>query len=346
MSDTTVFSYKNSGVDIDASNVLISRLKGIAKKTRRPEVIGELGSFAALCSLPKKYRDPILVSSTDGVGTKLRLAMQLQSYDTIGIDLVAMCVNDLIVLGAEPVFFLDYYAVSKLNIDIASRIMTGVAQGCLESGCSLVGGETAEMPGMYRGEDCDLAGFSLGIVEKEGIIDGYKVRDGDVLVALGSSGLHSNGYSLVRQLVEHTKISIDTSVLNGQLLAEILLTPTRIYVKSILTLIEQINVHAIVHVTGGGLLDNLPRVLPVNVQAVIEASSWDWPPIFCWIQQSSYMNPFEMYRTFNCGVGMVIIIDPSSLDQVLHMMSNAGELAWKIGFIKSSSSSDRVVIHT
>ncbi|VFP78354.1 Phosphoribosylformylglycinamidine cyclo-ligase [Candidatus Erwinia haradaeae] len=345
MSDTTVFSYKNSGVDIDASNVLISRLKGIVKKTRRPEVIGELGGFAALCSLPKKYRDPILVSSTDGVGTKLQLAMQLQSYDTIGIDLVAMCVNDLIVLGAEPVFFLDYYAMSKLNIDTASKIMTGIAQGCLESGCSLVGGETAEMPGIYRGEDCDLAGFSLGIVEREGIIDGYKVRDGDILVALGSSGLHSNGYSLVRQLLEHTKISIDTAIFNGQLLAELLLIPTRIYVKSILTLIQQINVHAIVHVTGGGLLDNLPRVLPVNLQAVIEASSWDWPPVFRWIKQSSDMNRSEMYHTFNCGVGMVIIIDPSSLDQTLHIMSNSGELAWKIGFVKSSSSSERVVIN-
>ncbi|VFP87100.1 phosphoribosylformylglycinamidine cyclo-ligase [Candidatus Erwinia haradaeae] len=345
MSDTTVLSYKNSGVDIDTSNLLISRLKGIVKNTRRPEVISELGGFAALCSLPTKYRDPVLVSSTDGVGTKLRLAMQLKSYDTIGIDLVAMCVNDLLVLGGEPIFFLDYYAVSKLNIDLASRLMIGIAKGCLESGCSLVGGETAEMPGMYNGKDCDLAGFSLGVVEREDIIDGHQVEDGDILVALGSSGLHANGYSLVHKLLAYHQISISTTVINGIPLADLLLEPTRIYVKSILTLIKQVNVHAIVHVTGGGLLDNIPRVLPVNTQAVIEEASWDWPSIFCWIQESSCIDRSEMYHTFNCGIGMVIIVDPSSLDQVVEIMRNAGETAWKMGFIKSSSSVERVVIN-
>ncbi|WP_455814017.1 phosphoribosylformylglycinamidine cyclo-ligase [Pseudomonas graminis] len=345
MTDKTSLSYKDAGVDIDAGNALVDRIKGVVKKTRRPEVMGGLGGFGALCALPQKYREPILVSGTDGVGTKLRLAMDLKRHDTIGIDLVAMCVNDLVVQGAEPLFFLDYYATGKLDVDTAASVITGIAEGCSQSGCALVGGETAEMPGMYHGEDYDVAGFCVGVVEKSEIIDGSKVTDGDVLIALGSSGPHSNGYSLVRKILEVSKTDPETTLLEGKTLSDHLLAPTRIYVKNILSLIEQVDVHAIAHLTGGGFWENIPRVLPDNTQAVLDESSWEWPAVFGWMQQAGNVSSFEMYRTFNCGVGMVIALSPAEADKAVQLMTDAGEKAWKIGVIKASDSEERVVIN-
>ncbi|HEV8077496.1 MAG TPA: phosphoribosylformylglycinamidine cyclo-ligase, partial [Marinobacter sp.] len=280
MSDNapTSLSYKDAGVDIDAGNALVERIKGVAKRTRRPEVLAGLGGFGALCELPAGYKQPVLVSGTDGVGTKLRLAMDLGKHDTIGIDLVAMCVNDLIVAGAEPLFFLDYYATGKLNVDIAAAVVSGIGDGCEQAGCALVGGETAEMPGMYEGEDYDLAGFCVGVVEKSEILDGSKVGAGDVLIGLASSGPHSNGYSLIRKIIEVSGTQVDAK------LGEALLAPTRIYVKSILQLIKQSQVHALSHITGGGLLENIPRVLPDNCKAVIDTNSWQLPEVFQWLQ--------------------------------------------------------------
>jgi phosphoribosylformylglycinamidine cyclo-ligase len=344
VTDKTSLSYKDAGVDIDAGNALVDRIKGVVKKTRRPEVMGGLGGFGALCALPQKYREPVLVSGTDGVGTKLRLAMDLKRHDTIGIDLVAMCVNDLVVQGAEPLFFLDYYATGKLDVDTAASVISGIAEGCLQSGCALVGGETAEMPGMYHGDDYDVAGFCVGVVEKSEIIDGSKVADGDVLVALASSGPHSNGYSLVRKIIEVSGVDPQTTDLNGSPLADHLLAPTRIYVKSVLDLIANVEVHAIAHLTGGGFWENIPRVLPDNTQAVIDESSWQWPEVFNWLQQAGNVSSHEMYRTFNCGVGMVIALPAEVADSAIALLSEKGENAWKIGYIKASDSEQRVVI--
>ncbi|WP_054179436.1 phosphoribosylformylglycinamidine cyclo-ligase [Trabulsiella odontotermitis] len=344
MTDKTSLSYKDAGVDIDAGNALVDRIKGTVKKTRRPEVMGGLGGFGALCALPQKYREPVLVSGTDGVGTKLRLAMDLKRHDTIGIDLVAMCVNDLVVQGAEPLFFLDYYATGKLDVDTAASVINGIAEGCLQSGCALVGGETAEMPGMYHGDDYDVAGFCVGVVEKSEIIDGSKVADGDVLVALASSGPHSNGYSLVRKILEVSGSNPQTTQLDGKPLADHLLAPTRIYVKPVLELIEQVDVHAIAHLTGGGFWENIPRVLPDNTQAVIDESSWQWPEVFHWLQTSGNVSRHEMYRTFNCGVGMVIALPADQADNAVTLLNEKGENAWKIGYIKKSDSEQRVVI--
>ncbi|HDR2525158.1 phosphoribosylformylglycinamidine cyclo-ligase [Enterobacter ludwigii] len=344
MTNKTSLSYKDAGVDIDAGNALVDRIKGVVKKTRRPEVMGGLGGFGALCALPQKYREPVLVSGTDGVGTKLRLAMDLKRHDTIGIDLVAMCVNDLVVQGAEPLFFLDYYATGKLDVDTAASVINGIAEGCLQSGCALVGGETAEMPGMYHGEDYDVAGFCVGVVEKSEIIDGSKVADGDVLIALASSGPHSNGYSLVRKILDVSGSDPLTTELDGKPLADHLLAPTRIYVKNVLELIEKVDVHAIAHLTGGGFWENIPRVLPDNTQAVIDESSWQWPSVFNWLQTAGNVRSHEMYRTFNCGVGMVIALPASEADKAITLLTDKGENAWKIGIIKASDSEQRVVI--
>jgi phosphoribosylformylglycinamidine cyclo-ligase len=344
VTDKTSLSYKDAGVDIDAGNALVDRIKGVVKQTRRPEVMGGLGGFGALCALPQKYREPILVSGTDGVGTKLRLAMDLKRHDTIGIDLVAMCVNDLIVQGAEPLFFLDYYATGKLDVDTAARVVTGIGEGCKQSGCALVGGETAEMPGMYHDDDYDVAGFCVGVVEKSEIIDGSKVTDGDVLIALASSGPHSNGYSLVRKILEVSKTDPVTTQLAGKPLADHLLAPTKIYVKSILTMLETIDVHAIAHLTGGGFWENIPRVLPQGTQAVIDESSWQWPEVFNWLQQAGNVTRHEMYRTFNCGVGMIIALPADRADQAIKQLQSTGETAWKIGSIKASSADEQVVI--
>lgn len=345
MTDKTALSYKDAGVDIDAGNALVDRIKGVVKETRRPEVMGGLGGFGALCALPQKYREPILVSGTDGVGTKLRLAMDLKRHDTIGIDLVAMCVNDLVVQGAEPLFFLDYYATGKLDVDTAASVITGIAEGCKQSGCALVGGETAEMPGMYHGEDYDVAGFCVGVVEKSEIIDGSKVEAGDVLIALGASGPHSNGYSLVRKILEVSHADPLAIELEGKPLADHLLAPTKIYVKSVLKLIEEHDIHAIAHLTGGGFWENIPRVLPEGTQAVIDESSWQWPAVFNWLQQTGNVSRHEMYRTFNCGVGIIIALPAVEADAAIALMNANGEKAWKIGTIAASTSEERVVIN-
>ncbi len=329
---TPSLSYKDAGVDIDAGDALVERIKSVAKRTRRPEVMAGLGGFAALCEIPEGYRQPVLVSGTDGVGTKLRLAMNLQKHDTIGIDLVAMCVNDLVVTGAEPLFFLDYYATGKLNVDVAAAVVSGIGDGCELSGCSLVGGETAEMPGMYEGEDYDLAGFCVGVVEKSEIIDGSKVKEGDTLIALTSSGPHSNGYSLIRKIIEVTNADLNQDC-GGKPLANALMEPTRIYVKSVLKLIKESNVNALAHITGGGLTENIPRVLPEGCKAVIDTKSWAFPPVFQWLQKGGNVDIREMYRTFNCGVGMVIAIPASEKDNALNILRAAGENAFVIGHI-------------
>tara|TARA_R110000751_G_scaffold55346_1_gene118658 strand:+ start:49288 stop:50325 length:1038 start_codon:yes stop_codon:yes gene_type:complete len=337
-------SYKDAGVDIDAGNQLVERIKSVTKKTHRPEVKGGLGGFGALCALPEKYKKPLLVSGTDGVGTKLRLAMDLKQHAGIGIDLVAMCVNDLIVQGAEPLFFLDYYATGKLNIDTAAEVVTGIGKGCELSGCALIGGETAEMPGMYHGEDYDVAGFCVGVVEADDVIDGSRVAHGDALIALGSSGPHSNGYSLIRKIIEVSE-SDTSDTLEGKALSEHLLEPTRIYVKNVLTLLEQVQVNAISHITGGGFWENIPRVLPQGTKAVIDGASWQWPAIFNWLQEKGNVTTHEMYRTFNCGVGLIIALPSDKAAQAIDILKDLGENAWQIGHIEKSDSEQQVEIN-
>lgn len=328
-------SYKDAGVDIDAGNALIDRIKHVAKRTSRPEVMGGLGGFGALCEIPAGYRQPVLVSGTDGVGTKLRLAMDLAKHDSIGIDLVAMCVNDLVVCGAEPLFFLDYYATGKLNIDVAAQVVSGIGAGCELAGCALVGGETAEMPGMYEGEDYDLAGFCVGVVEKSEIIDGSRVQAGDVLLALPSSGPHSNGYSLVRKIIEVAGVDINQIELEGQPLADLLMAPTRIYVKPLLQLISETGaVRAMAHITGGGLLENIPRVLPTGTGARIDLDSWERPAVFNWLQEQGNVHENEMHRVLNCGVGMVICVGREDAPRALKALDEAGEKPWIIGSIE------------
>ena len=317
-------TYKDSGVDITKGNQLIERIKPIAKSTFRPGVLAGLGGFGAMFEIPlDKYKNPVLISGTDGVGTKLKVAEMLNKHDTIGIDLVAMCVNDLIVQGAEPLFFLDYFATGSLNPDIATSVIEGIGEGCRQSGCSLIGGETAEMPGMYSGEDYDLAGFCVGIAEKSRIIDGSKVSEGDHIVALGSSGPHSNGYSLIRKVLE--KSSPTNEQLNS------LIEPTRIYVKSILSLLNTLPVHAISHITGGGLLENIPRVLPDHLAAKLDPASWTQPEIFQWLQDQGNIATSEMYRVLNCGVGMVVVISRESSNEAINHLNSCGENAWLIG---------------
>lgn len=340
---TTSLSYKDAGVDIDAGNALVDRIKGAVKRTTRPEVIGGLGGFGALCQIPAGYKEPVLVSGTDGVGTKLRLAMDLKRHDGVGIDLVAMCVNDLVVQGAEPLFFLDYYATGKLDVDTASRVVAGIAEGCVQSGCALVGGETAEMPGMYHGDDYDIAGFCVGVVEKADIIDGSKVQPGDQLIALASSGPHSNGFSLIRKVLEVSGQSAET-LLDGKSIADHLLEPTRIYVKNLLKLFKTTPVHALCHITGGGFWENIPRVLPADTKAVINGKSWQWPAIFNWLQQQGNISRHEMYRTFNCGVGMIVVVPAAQLDNALSQLQQAGETAWHLGEIQAAAAGEQLVI--
>lgn len=338
-------SYKDAGVDINAGNALVERIKPEVKRTTRAEVIGGLGGFGALCAIPSKYKEPVLVSGTDGVGTKLRLAIDLKKHDTIGIDLVAMCVNDLVVQGAEPLFFLDYYATGKLDVDVAADVVKGIADGCVQSGCALVGGETAEMPGMYHTGDYDLAGFCVGVVEKSEIIDGSRVKNGDALIALGSSGPHSNGYSLVRKVIDVAGVNPATELLDNKPLSEHVLAPTKIYVKSVLALIKQADVHTIAHLTGGGFWENIPRVLPKNTKAVIDEKSWKWPSVFNWLQEKGNINTYEMYRTFNCGVGMVIALPQEQVETALAILKQAGENAWLIGHIEhAEDDAEQVVI--
>jgi phosphoribosylformylglycinamidine cyclo-ligase len=340
--NTTSLSYKDAGVDIDAGNALVERIKQVAKKTTRPEVMGGLGGFGGLCEIPAGYKQPVLVSGTDGVGTKLRLAMDLNKHDTIGIDLVAMCVNDLIVAGAEPLYFLDYYATGKLNVDTAAAVVSGIGKGCELSGCALVGGETAEMPGMYHGEDYDLAGFCTGIVEKSEIIDGSKVQAGDALIGVASSGPHSNGYSLIRKIIEVSNADLEAD-LDGRPLKDALLEPTKIYVKSVLQLIKDVQVNALSHITGGGLLENIPRVLPEQTKAVIDKNSWQLPAVFNWLQEKGNVDITEMYRTFNCGVGLVICVPAEQKQQAIDSLNQNGESAWLIGHIDNAAQGEEQV---
>ncbi|MGP4713411.1 phosphoribosylformylglycinamidine cyclo-ligase [Psychrobacter sp. DM8] len=336
MSDKTSLSYKDAGVDIDAGDALVQRIKSVAKATTRPEVVGGLGGFGALCRIPTGYTSPLLVSGTDGVGTKLKLALQLNRHDTIGIDLVAMCVNDLLVCGAEPLFFLDYYATGKLDIDVAATVVTGIGAGCKLANCALIGGETAEMPGMYQDDDYDLAGFCVGVVEESEVITGENVAEGDVLIALASSGAHSNGYSLVRKVVEVSGIDIISSdkQLDGQSIQDALMAPTRIYVEAIKALQDTLGnqaLHAMSHITGGGLTDNLPRVLPDDLAASIDTSSWQFSELFTWLQAQGNIEQSEMYRTFNCGVGFVIVVPADKAQAAINTLNDAGEKAWQIG---------------
>jgi phosphoribosylformylglycinamidine cyclo-ligase len=320
--------YKDAGVDIAAGNALVERIKPAIRTTTRPEVVGGLGGFGGMFALGNHYRDPILVGATDGVGTKLKLAQMLDDHKSIGIDLVAMCVNDLIVQGAEPLFFLDYYATGKLEVKRAAEVVEGIAAGCVQAGCALIGGETAEMPGMYAQEDYDLAGFSVGVVERDKIIDGARVAAGDVLVALGSSGAHSNGYSLIRKVIEASGVDITQDAIGTQLLE-----PTRIYVKILLQAFQHYDVKALAHITGGGLTENIPRVMPDHTQAVIQCASWQMPELFTWIQHHGGVRDDEMLRTFNCGVGMVVVVAADVADALVRDCQAWGETAWIIGEI-------------
>jgi phosphoribosylformylglycinamidine cyclo-ligase len=342
MKDSPGITYRDAGVDIDAGDELVERIKPLVRRTQRPEVLAGIGGFGALVELPPGYRQPVLVSGTDGVGTKLRLAIDLGRHDTIGIDLVAMCANDVVVQGAEPLFFLDYYATGKLRVDVAEAVIRGIVEGCAQAGAALVGGETAEMPGMYQGDDYDLAGFCVGIVEKSALIDGSRVAAGDAVVGLASSGPHSNGYSLVRKLVSLAGATPAT-LLDGRPLFERLLAPTRIYVKPLLQLIRTQPVHALAHITGGGLLDNIPRVLPEGLEVSLERRQWSRDTVFEWLQQTGRIDRQEMYRTFNCGLGMIAIVPAAQAEAAVGLLQKNGETARVIGEVRSG---DRgVVIH-
>ncbi|MCW8955855.1 MAG: phosphoribosylformylglycinamidine cyclo-ligase [Gammaproteobacteria bacterium] len=337
-------SYRDAGVDIDAGNQLIEKIKPHVAKTIRPGVLGSLGGFGGLFEIPvDRYQKPVLVSGTDGVGTKLKLALELNKHDTIGIDLVAMCVNDILVLGAEPLYFLDYYATGHLDSDVASDVIKGIAEGCVQSGAALIGGETAEMPGMYAEGEYDLAGFCVGIVEKSRIIDGSAVKAGNALIGIASSGPHSNGYSLIRKVLQVSQANLQQDC-GGQALGQALLAPTRIYVQSIRQLLDQLDVHAMSHITGGGLLENIPRVMPENTRAQIQRSSWELPAAFQWLQQQGNIEMNEMYRTFNCGVGMVLVVEAEDAEQAIEILTAAGETAWKLGEIVSNPGKPDVVI--
>ncbi len=336
-------SYRDAGVDIEAGNRLVDLIKPVAKRTTRPGVLAGLGGFGALFEIPDSYQKPVLVSGTDGVGTKLKLALEMGKHDTIGIDLVAMCVNDLIVQGAEPLFFLDYYATGKLDLDTASDVIRGIGTGCEQAGCALTGGETAEMPGMYEGEDYDLAGFCVGVVEKDQIIDGSKVASGDAIIGIASSGPHSNGYSLVRKIMAVAGASTGDAF-GDTTLGEALLAPTRIYIKPLLALIKEVDVHALAHITGGGLLENIPRVLPDATKAVLDIGAWQRPAIFDWLQQQGNVDEREMHLTFNCGVGMTVVVAQEDAARTIAFLNQAGEQAWQIGTIESATDNDERVI--
>jgi phosphoribosylformylglycinamidine cyclo-ligase len=339
-------SYRESGVDIDAGNRLVDRIRPAVARTTRPGVLAGLGGFGALFELPlDRYRQPVLVAGTDGVGTKLKLAIETGLHDTIGIDLVGMCVNDIIVQGAEPLFFLDYYATGKLDVEVATDVISGIARGCELAGAALVGGETAEMPGMYAADDYDLAGFSVGVVEKDAIIDGSAVRSGDSLIGLASSGPHSNGYSLIRKIIEVSHSKLDDE-LDGKSLAHWLLAPTRIYVKPLLSLFNTVSVHALAHITGGGLTENMPRVMPENTKAQINTRTWERPAIFDWLQETGKVTAEEMYRTFNCGIGMVVCVDKADEQQALEHLQSQGEQALVIGHIGPGVGAPAVTLET
>ena len=327
-------SYKDAGVDIDAGDALVERIKPYAKKTMREGVLNGLGGFGALFEISKKYQNPVLVSGTDGVGTKLKLAFEWGFHDTVGIDLVAMSVNDILVQGAEPLFFLDYFACGKLDIDTAANVIKGIAQGCEQSNCALIGGETAEMPTMYPDGEYDLAGFAVGAVEKDKIINGSTINAGDVILGLASNGVHSNGFSLVRKVLEVSKADLNMDM-GGVTLQQAISAPTRIYVKPILATLEQINIKGMAHITGGGLTENVPRVLPDGLQAVIHANSWTRSPLFQWLQQAGNISDDEMHRVFNCGIGMVVIVSANDANQAREILSAQGETVFTLGEIRA-----------
>ena len=341
---TDGLSYSAAGVDIEAGNQLVENIKPIAARTTRSGVMGSLGGFGALFELPvDRYQQPILVSCTDGVGTKLKLALELGKHDSVGIDLVAMCANDLVVQGAEPLFFLDYYATGRLDIEVATSVIDGIGTGCEQAGMALVGGESAEMPGMYARGDYDLAGFCVGVVEKAKIIDGSQVQTGDSLIALASSGPHSNGYSLIRKIIEISQSDLAQDFADSTL-GNTLLQPTRIYVKSLLKLLQKVPVHAMAHITGGGLTENVPRVLPKGINAQLDANTWTRPEIFNWLQQYGEIDDAEMWHTFNCGVGMVIAVAAEDAHQTLDILKTMGEQAWQIGKLVASTADAAPVV--
>ena len=332
--DSSNLSYRDAGVDIDAGDRLVENIKPYAKRTMRPEILAGIGGFGALVEISKKYRNPVLVAGTDGVGTKLKLAFELGKHDSVGIDLVAMSANDILVQGAEPLFFLDYFACGHLDVDIATQVVKGIAAGCEQAGCALIGGETAEMPGMYPEGEYDLAGFAVGVVEKDMIITGLTIQPGDALLGLASSGAHSNGYSLIRKIIENGKIDLSTD-LNGIPLVDLIMSPTRIYVKPLLELMRHLPIKGMAHITGGGLVENIPRVLPENIMAILQKSAWEMPPLFHWLQQQGNITDSEMHRVFNCGIGMVIIIAQEHIETATEILKSAGETVWQIGTIHS-----------
>jgi len=327
------FTYRDAGVDIDAGDQLVENIKPFARRTLRPGVLAGIGGFGALFEISRNYREPVLVSGTDGVGTKLKFAFQLARHDTIGIDLVAMSVNDILVQGAEPLFFLDYFACGRLDVATATQVVQGIAAGCEQAGCALIGGETAEMPGMYPADEYDLAGFAVGIVEKSKIIDGSTIAAGDIVLGLASSGAHSNGYSLIRKIIDARRIDLSTQ-LEGKALSEWVLAPTRIYVKPVLNLIRHAHVKGLAHITGGGLVENIPRVLPETLTAHLDRSAWSMPPLFGWLRKEGNVSDAEMHRVFNCGIGMVVIVSPGEVAAAEALLRDAGETVWRIGSIQ------------
>lgn len=328
-------SYRDAGVDINAGDSLVERIKPFAKRTMRPEVLGDLGGFGALVEISQKYRHPVLVSGTDGVGTKLKLAFEWDQHDTVGIDLVAMSVNDILVQGAEPLFFLDYFACGKLDVERAAAVIKGIAAGCEQSGCALIGGETAEMPGMYPDGEYDLAGFAVGVVEKEQVINGRSIVAGDVVLGLASNGIHSNGYSLVRKIIERAQPELDTEFNQGKTLRQAIIAPTRLYVKPILAALKQFTIKGMAHITGGGISENVPRILPENTVAAIDSQSWPLPKLFQWLQQAGNVETQEMYRTFNCGIGMVLVVNAEDADAIQKFLQQQGETIYQIGRIRT-----------
>ena len=337
--DTTSISYRDAGVDIEAGDALVEQIKPFAKRTMRPEVLAGIGGFGSLFEMPKKFKNPVLVSGTDGVGTKLKLAFELNKHDTVGIDLVAMSVNDILVQGAEPLFFLDYFACGKLEVGTAAQVIKGIAEGCEQSGCALVGGETAEMPGMYPAGEYDLAGFAVGCVDKEKIINGTTIAAGDVVLGLASSGAHSNGYSLIRKLIEKSGIDF-ASDFHGRTFKDVVMAPTRIYVKPLMLLIATLPVKGMAHITGGGITENIPRVLPAGLTAEIKKDSWAMPPLFTWLQAQGNVADLEMYKTFNCGIGMAVIVAEEYAAAAIELLSDAGETVFHIGNIRQQQAGE------
>ncbi|SDH66834.1 phosphoribosylformylglycinamidine cyclo-ligase [Nitrosomonas sp. Nm132] len=336
-------SYRDAGVNIDAGNLLVEKIKPFAQRTWRPEILAGIGGFGALFEVPQKYRNPVLVSGTDGVGTKLKVAFQFNQHDSIGIDLVAMSVNDILVQGAEPLFFLDYFACGSLNVDTATRVVQGIAAGCEQAGCALIGGETAEMPGMYPEGEYDLAGFAVGIVEKSSIINGSTISENDIILGIASNGAHANGFSLIRKIIEKHPVDLNAKLGNSTLI-EAIMAPTRIYVKPVLELIRKLPVKGLAHITGGGLLENIPRILPTGMMVYIQQDSWEIPLLFHWLQQQGNVANEEMFRVFNCGIGMVLVVAPEHADEAMAVLHACGETVWRIGHIKQRHADEPAIL--